>query len=147
MDNGHGAANHEAAPHVIRPQGAIHNSYRYLRPGISALAQVGYKVEVVETDAVPREPVLKCQVDRFYFNNYTWLAPIVPTWGSAALTTTLGSSDGRVLWSRSFKGRGVMLNFFNGYTSAANTSMQKILNKTVEAFASDEFRRALTSTG
>jgi hypothetical protein len=44
-----------------------------------ALQQLGYKTSVVEAQASAGAPVLKAKVDNFYFNNYTWLFPFVPT--------------------------------------------------------------------
>lgn len=61
------------------------------------------------------------------------------------MTTTLLSPSGTALWSKSFKGSGFTLNFFDGYTSAARQSMNEILNEMVKEFSGDEFRKALTS--
>ncbi|MBL9130970.1 MAG: hypothetical protein JNG86_07215 [Verrucomicrobiaceae bacterium] len=85
--------------------------------------------------------VLQCDANLSYWN-YTWLFPIVPTWGSSALNVSL-VENGQVLWSKKFKGRGATLNFFNGYTSSNRQAMTKVLNEMVDAFASDDFRAAL----
>lgn len=113
---------------------------------LDALQQVGYKVAPTETPGPAGGPVLTCKVNRFWFNNYTWLFPIVPTWGSVDLTVSLVSPSGTTLWSNNFTGSGSTLNFFNGYSSAANQSMDKILNDMVSAFSSEEFHRALKQT-
>jgi hypothetical protein len=110
-----------------------------------ALAHVGYQVEVVETGASATGPMLVCHVEHFRFNNYTWLAPFVPTWGSAKLKVDLVGSNGAVLWSRGFEGSGFSLNFFDGFSSAANESMQEVLDQMVEAFSSEEFHAALVA--
>jgi hypothetical protein len=109
-----------------------------------ALQQVGYKVSFVGVGTAAPGPVLKCQVRQFWFNNYTWLFPLVPTWGSIKLTATLVSPSGAVLWAGSFSGSGFTLNFADGYSTAANEAMTTILNDMVAAFSSDEFHRALT---
>lgn len=109
-----------------------------------ALQQVGYRVTVVDSETPPPVPVLKCKVEKFWFNNYTWFLPIVPTWGEVRLTLSLLSRDGKLLWSRAFSGGGSTLNFTDGYSIAANESMQKILNDMVREFASQEFHRVLS---
>jgi len=109
----------------------------------AALQQVGYRVNVVETPASAREPMLKCKVDTFWFNNYTWLVPFVPTWGDVDLTLSLERSGGQVAWQQSFHGHGFSANFFDGYSSAANKAMTEILNQMVDTFASDDFHNAL----
>ena len=109
-----------------------------------ALQQAGYRVTPVETTpSPPREPLLKCKVDTFWFNNYTWLAPFVPTWGDIDLTVSLERPGGQVAWQQSFHGHGFSANFFDGYSSAANKAMTEILNQMIDAFAGDDFHNAL----
>ena len=109
-----------------------------------ALARVGYRVEISPPDGGPSGRVLSCRVDRFRFNNYTWLAPIIPIWGSIALTLSVEGPDRHVYWTQSFEGDGFTFNFFDGFTSAANASMEEILDPMVAAFASEEFLQAVT---
>lgn len=112
----------------------------------TALQQAGYQVTVVDgAEPSLSTPLLKCKVEKFWFNNFTWFFPIVPTWGEVRLTLNLVSSDGgRVLWTRSFSGDGSTLNFTNGYSIAANNSMKKILDDMVREFASDAFQRVVS---
>ena len=107
-----------------------------------ALQRAGYKVTVVETQAPPNTPELKCHVDTFYFNNYTWLFPFVPTWGDIDLTLTL-QRGGQPEWTQTFHGHGWSANFFDGYSSASNKAMGEILDQMVSAFGSDQFHNAL----
>jgi hypothetical protein len=109
-----------------------------------ALAHAGYEV----TDAPPAATgrSLECNVERFKFNNYTWMVPIVPAWGSARLTLTVRDSAGAALWTQSFEGDGFSLNPFDGFSGAANQSMREILNAMVPAFQSPEFRSAATGS-
>jgi hypothetical protein len=84
-------------------------------------------------------------VNKFWFSNYTWLFPLVPTWGNIQLTLSLESpGNGTTLWTRDFAGSGTSFNFFNGYSGAANTALTKILNEMVQEFSSEQFYRALT---
>lgn len=109
-----------------------------------ALKQVGYQVTTVDSEKAAEMPTLKCTVKDFSFSNYTYLAPIVPTWGDISLNANLVSPAGQVLWSQEFKGDGFTLNFFDGYTSAAEQSMTEILDEMIKAFTSESFRQALT---
>ena len=111
-----------------------------------ALEHVGYQVDVVDQESEPTGRVLQCKVEKFWFNNYTWLAPFIPTWGSAKVTVTVMDGGGQVHWSQTFEGSGFTMNFFNGFTSAANSSMKKILNQMVKSFATPEFQQAVTAT-
>lgn len=87
--------------------------------------------------------VLTCTVEKMRYNNYTYLFPIVPTWGKVILRTDL-TSNGQVVWSQQFKGSGFTFNFTAGYTIANGKAMTKALNEMVIAFSSDEFHSALT---
>jgi len=105
-----------------------------------ALVKAGYKPT---TGAPGKGKVLTCHVEKISYNNYTWLFPIVPTWGSITLRTNL-SSGGNVLWSHQSSGSGSTFNFFDGYTSANSKAMTEALNDMVTAFAGDDFNAALT---
>jgi hypothetical protein len=107
-----------------------------------ALVHAGY--EVVDASAAGAAGrVVECNVERFKFNNYTWLAPIVPAWGSASVTLSVRDESGAALWTQTFEGKGFSLNPFDGFSGAANQSMRKVLNAMVPALASAEFRTAI----
>jgi hypothetical protein len=110
-----------------------------------ALQQAGYKVSVVDgADPSLPAPLLKCKIEKFWFNNYTWFFPIVPTWGEVRLTLNLFSRDGgKLLWSHSFSGDASTFNFTDGYSIAANKSMKIIVDDMVREFANADFLRAL----
>lgn len=108
-----------------------------------AVQQAGYRVSVVGTQGSAGTRLLKCQVDNFSFNNYTWLFPYVPTWGDIDLTLRLQRPGRQIAWQESFHGHGFSANFFDGYSGAANKAMTQILNGVVQAVASDEFHNAL----
>ncbi|MBI3248819.1 MAG: hypothetical protein HYZ50_20140 [Deltaproteobacteria bacterium] len=114
---------------------------------LGALQQVGYQVEPTDdAGAAATTPTLKVKVEKFWFNNYTWFFPIVPTWGEVRLTVSLSSRNGNTLWSRDFSGDGSTYNFTDGYSIAANESMKKILDAMVQEFSSEGFHRALSQT-
>ena len=67
-----------------------------------ALQQVGYQLAIAAPDQPAASPVLACKVDKFWFNNYTWIFPFVPTWGGIDITTNLISPSGATVWTHSF---------------------------------------------
>ena len=110
-----------------------------------AIAVAGYHPIVVAQGTQSEGPVLRCRVEKASFNNYTYFFPIVPTWGSMAISLDLVDSAGKTVWSKSFDGGGFTLNFFNGYNSAAKQSMNEILSEMVQELAGEQFEVALMS--
>ena len=108
-----------------------------------ALQETGYKVNVVETTVPTHSRLLKAEIDTFWFNNYTWFFPFVPTWGDIDVTLSLQRPDSQIAWHERFHGHGFTINFFDGYSTAANEAMGNILNQMVQAFASEKFHDAL----
>jgi len=56
------------------------------------LTAAGYRVR--DAKGVGDGPVLQCDVKRFSFRNYTWLVPLVFTWGGVDLDLSLVNRDG-----------------------------------------------------
>ena len=108
-----------------------------------ALELAGYRVRV-EGSTATTLPLVKCRVEEFWFSNYTWMFPFVPTWGAARLTLTAESSYG-VRWSRSFSAHAFSARPFDGFSAAANDAMRVILGEMVDAFTSDEFYYAVVT--
>ena len=102
------------------------------------LVQAGYRV--VEPGGAGDGPVLECDVKRFRFRNYTWLVPIVFTWGGVDLDMRLAGRDGGTLWQRSYTGGNFNLAY--SFTMAANRSMQQVLEKFGRDAVGEEFFRA-----
>lgn len=109
----------------------------------NALATAGYTTQAVQHGEAG--PILSAHVTHMRFNNYTWVAPIVPTWGRINVTLTLESLGGEVLWESSFEGKGTTFNFFDGYNIAATKSVTRLADSMVDAFSGPEFHEALTS--
>ena len=112
-----------------------------------ALESLGYQVTLVDsTHPVPNpSSILKMRINKFYFQNYNWLWPIVPTWGSIALELTLQNPDGKVLYDKSFSGSGnsYCLTGDCAFGAATKEALTEVLNKIVAACSSEEFRHAL----
>lgn len=112
-----------------------------------ALESLGYQVTLVDsTHPVPNpSSILKVRINEFFFTNFNWLWPIVPTWGSIALELTLQNPDGKVLYDKSFSGSGnsYCLTGECAFGAATKEALTEVLNKIVEACSSEEFRQAL----
>jgi hypothetical protein len=108
-----------------------------------ALELAGYRVRL-EGSTTANLPLVRCRVSEFWFSNYTWMFPFVPTWGTARLTLTAESNQG-VRWSRSFSAHAFSARPFDGFSAAANDAMGIILGEMVDAFTSDEFYYAVVT--
>jgi len=104
-----------------------------------ALNAAGYTIRLADSSG----PVLKAHVDDIRFNNYTWLAPLIITWGRIGVTLQLEAATGNILWKESFKESGNSYNISNGFNVAATESVTRLANSMVEAFSSEEFNAAL----
>jgi hypothetical protein len=112
-----------------------------------ALESLGYQVTLMDsTHPVPNpSSILKVRINEFYFKNYNWIWPIVPTWGSIALELTIENPDGKVLYDKSFRGSGNSYCLTGGcaFGAATKEALTEVLNKIVEACSSEEFRQVL----
>ncbi len=109
----------------------------------TALTTAGYTVESEESTA--RSPLVRAQVNKISFNNYTWLVPLVPTWGKINVTLSLEAPDGTVLWTADVEGSGSTLNFTDGYNVAATKSVTRLANSMVVAFGDGAFAAAVSA--
>ncbi len=106
-----------------------------------ALITAGYSPEF--SGSADSAPLLTANVTRARFNNYTWLVPLIPTWGNVDVTLTLVSAGGEILWEEALHGGGWTLNFSDGYNIAATKSMTELANNMVNAFTSQSFSDAV----
>ena len=108
-----------------------------------ALATAGYSVNTLEAGARAPGPVLTVAIRQYKFNNYTWLAPLIFTWGRIELEATLKGSDNRDLWKKTYLGKGTSLNITQGFTGSASKCMTRVLNQMVADFTTPAFTAAL----
>lgn len=113
-----------------------------------ALESLGYQITLVDSTHPVLNPssiFLKVRINEFYFKNYNWFWPIVPTWGSIALELTFQNPDGKVLYDKSFGGNGnsYCLTGECAFGAATKEALTEVLNKIVGACSSEEFRQAL----
>jgi hypothetical protein len=112
-----------------------------------ALESLGYQVTLVDSMHPVPNPfsILKVGINEFYFKNYNWIWPIVPTWGSIALDLTLHKPDGKMVYCKLFRGSGnsFCLTGECAFGAATKEALTEVLNKIVGACSSEEFRQAL----
>lgn len=109
-----------------------------------ALVVSGYSVtRPPEADAANGPPLMEARVDRYRFNNYTWFAPIIPTWGGIDVTLTMRGNDGTLLWRRRFEANGATFNFFDGYNVSSRKAVTRMGQDMVGAFGRMEFQNAV----
>ena len=112
-----------------------------------ALESIGYQVTLVDSAHPVTNPsnILKVNIKEFYFKNYNWFWPIVPTWGSIELGLTIENPDGKVLYEKSFHGGGnsYCLTGECAFGTATKEAMTEVLNKIVEECSGEEFHHAL----
>jgi hypothetical protein len=107
-----------------------------------ALTTAGYTVNTVETGARASGPVLTVGIRQYKFNNYTWLAPLIVSWGRIELDATLRGADNHVLWTKSYLGKGTSLNITQGFTKSAEKCMTRVLDQMVVDFGTPAFAAA-----
>ena len=112
-----------------------------------ALESLGYQVTLVDSTHPVLNPssILKVRINEFYFKNYNWFWPIVPTWGDIALDLTLRNPDGKMRYYKIFRGSGNSFCLTGGcaFGAATKEALTEVLNQIVEACSSKEFRQAL----
>jgi hypothetical protein len=101
---------------------------------------VGYTAKVVEQPEDADCPVICVNVKKFFFYNYTWLAPLVFNWGNIEMEVSVKSPQGETLWSKDYKGSGTG---FYHFDPTVNMALNKVLNQMVVDLASPEFKKAV----
>jgi hypothetical protein len=107
-----------------------------------ALTNAGYSVSTVENGTTPQGPWLSVGIKQYKFNNYTWLAPLIFTWGRIEMDVMLRDASEKVLWQRNYLGKGTSLHITEGFTNSAEKCMTRVLDQMVVDFSSPEFSGA-----
>lgn len=101
----------------------------------------GYETVVVEKPSdSPDIPTIEVCVNKCFFYNYTWLAPIVFNWGNIEMKVTVKDPQGKTLWKKDYKGAGMGLYDFD---PTFNMALNKILNQLAFDITSPEFQEAV----
>ena len=114
-----------SAPEVFMEQ--IHKTFE----------AAGFRVVSAADDSAP---TVECVVKKFNFKNYTWLFPIVPTWGGIDIDLRLTHPEGRRLWQESYSGGS--WNLWYSFSSAVNSSTEEVLEAIFEDITGSEFQQA-----
>jgi hypothetical protein len=108
-----------------------------------ALTTAGYTVSTVETGARAPGPVLTVGINHYKFRNYTWLVPLIFSWGRIELDATLRGADDNVLWTKSYLGKGTSVHITQGFTNSAAKCMTRVLDEMVVDFGTPAFAGAI----
>lgn len=104
------------------------------------LGASGYRAVTAPPGHVPYVQ-LTCRVDEMRFRNYTWLMPLVITWGTLRLTLTLQTADGKDLWQRTYEAKYNSRGLGELFNNAVNKALSDIWTQAAVDFSSDAFRR------
>lgn len=91
----------------------------------------------------PAGPFLTARITKAHFRNYTWLMPVILTWGTLRMSVVLAAPDGGTLWQRDYEGtyKGA-----EGFSTAVNEAFGQILTHSANDFASPQFRSVCCPT-
>jgi len=116
-----------------------------------ALRSAGYQVVMGDraellgdkSDSTP-SPAVVVKVDEFYFRNYNWLWPFVPTWGGIQLTIEVQTPENQTIYQETIRGSGssYRLTGNSAFSKAARNAMTEVLQQLVVAISSQEFQTA-----
>lgn len=106
----------------------------------TCLRAAGYTATIAAEP--PQGPVLSCTIEDFDFSNYTWLSPMVRTWGTIRMTLVVSEPSGAVRWRKQYEERYGHTGVSSSFNRAVNSTMSKILARVTEDFAGLEFRAA-----
>lgn len=112
-----------------------------------ALESIGYQVNVVEPGNISTDGLasVKIQVDEFWFRNYNYLWPIVPTWGNIKLRLVVERPPGHIIFKQKFHGKGDSLCLLGecAFKTATREAITDVLNQIIEQLSGEEFHTAL----
>ncbi|MDJ0868996.1 MAG: hypothetical protein QNK03_23010, partial [Myxococcota bacterium] len=125
--------------------------YEVVRNVEAALKSVGYEVLVDDRAALLSDrrdsdpsPAIIVTVDEFYFRNYNWLWPYVPTWGDIQLTIEVQTPDAERVYRRTFRGHGksYQLSGHSAFFTATKNAMTEVIQQLLDEVSSEAFQAA-----
>ena len=108
-----------------------------------ALTTAGYTTTTADAGTRAPGPVLTVGIQDYKFNNYTWLAPLIFSWGRIELVASVRGPDDHVLWTRHYLGKGTSLNITQGFDRSAEKCMTRVLDQMVADFGTPAFAGAI----
>jgi hypothetical protein len=113
-----------------------------------ALHAAGYEL-MDASDAPPRAPILRGEVNACWWWSYTWFWPLVVQGGQNKITLVVESRDRQVLWKREFSRAepGLPIGGAYGFGLMMKWSMTKLVQDMMKDCSSEEFKKALQTSG
>ncbi len=113
-----------------------------------ALETIGYHVNIVGLKGISttNSPIVKIEVDEFWFKDYTYFWPIVPTWGSIGLSLIVERPNGQIIFNQTFAGKGnsfCLLADECAFKTATSEALTDVLNQIVQELSGKKFHSAL----
>jgi hypothetical protein len=140
---GHGTVTVFAIPATPIRFGATDPAARIMDELRLCLTAAGY-APVTATEP-PQGPVLTCTIDEMSFSNYTWLAPVVRTWGTIRLTLAIKDPSGKWLWQKQYEEDYADAGVSSSFNHAVNLTLSKILARATEDFTAADFHASCCS--
>lgn len=115
----------------------------------AALTHAGYGVEILDRGhpGAPSGGLVVAEISEFWFKNYNWFWPIVPTWGDITLGLQISDAAGRRVYERRFEGGGTSFCLLGhcAFKAAVRRAMNDVLDQVVDAVSREDFQRALAT--
>lgn len=113
----------------------------------AALSHAGYEVRLFESDVALDSPAaaVSVEIHDFWFKNYNWFWPIVPTWGDLAVALRVTGDSGQSLYERTFEGDGSSVCLLGNcaFKAAVRRATNEVLEQIDAAVREPAFREAL----
>jgi len=112
---------------------------------VDALKAAGYSPIDIRGKQAADMPVLRGEIQNFWFAGFSWLWPLYIQGGDIKYRMVLQKPDGTVLWEKTVKSKGMGASFGgdSGYERMVNPTITKVLNQIIDAAQLDDFKRAL----
>jgi hypothetical protein len=113
-----------------------------------ALESIGYQVNLIDqSDAISNSAIVKIEIKKFWFKNYNWIWPFVPTWGDIELGLTVERQNGEVVFDKPFSGKGNSFCLLGqcAFNTAVTEAVTDVLNKIIHECSKEEFQAAIAA--
>ncbi len=101
-----------------------------------------------QRDSIINSAIVKVNIKEFFFKNYNWFWPIVPTWGEIELGLTVERHNGDIVFNKSFSGQGSSSCLLGqcAFNTAVTEAVTDVLNKIIQECSNEEFQTAISGT-
>ena len=113
-----------------------------------ALESIGYQVSLIDQRSVSigDSAIVKIEIKEFWFKNYNWVWPFVPTWGDIELRLIVERQNGHVVFDKSFSGEGNSYCLLGecAFKTAITEAVTDVLNKVIQECSKEYFHTAIS---